>query len=161
MLSAFWIGMGTNLVAAGSLSGMPAVKEVPDEGPERLIHFVKQRLADLGITQEELAARGGPDRSTLGKLRSRPGQHTPTVATLVAYDDTLGWERGSSAVVLLGGTPQEAHTAAGGATLPSDEKTIRLLRQADRRADKLAALLTSATREFEHLRRQLGALSPD
>jgi hypothetical protein len=150
--------MGTNVVSAGSLTGMPVAKDMPDEGPERLIQFVKQRLADLGITQEELAARGGPDRSTLGKLRSRPGQHTPTVATLVAYDDTLGWERGSAAVVLLGGTPQEAHTVAGAATLPTDEKTVRLLRQADRRADKLAELLTSATREFEHLRRQLVAL---
>ena len=158
MLSALRNGLGTNLVSAGSLTGMPVAKDVPKEGPERLIHFVKQRLADLGMTQEELAARGGPDRSTLGKLRSRPGQHTPTVATLVAYDDTLGWERGSAAVVLLGGTPQEAHTAAGAATLPTDEKTVRLLRQADRRADKLGEILSSATREFEHLRRQLGAL---
>src|SRR5258708_33275609 len=104
--------MGTKLVSTGSLTGMPVAKDVPDEGPERLIHFVKQRLADLGITQEELAARGGPDRSTLGKLRSRPGQHTPTVAILFAYDDTLGWEPGSAAVVLLGGTPPEAHTLA-------------------------------------------------
>jgi helix-turn-helix protein len=145
-------------VFAGSLTGMPVAKDAPKEGPERLIHFVKQRLADLGITQEELAARGGPDRSTLGKLRSRPGQQTPTVATLVAYDDTLGWERGSTAVVLLGGTPQEAHSGGSTGSLPNDEKTARLLRQADRRADKLAELLTSATRESEHLRRQLAAL---
>ncbi|TXI56449.1 helix-turn-helix domain-containing protein [Mycolicibacterium mageritense] len=136
---------------------MPVAKDLPKDGPERLIHFVKQRLADLGMTQEELAARGGPDRSTLGKLRSRPGQQTPTVATLLAYDDTLGWERGSAAVALLGGTPQEAHPAKAVALQPG-EKTARLLRQADRRAEKLAELLQAATGESEHLRRQLAAL---
>ncbi|MGD9620647.1 MAG: helix-turn-helix domain-containing protein [Mycolicibacterium sp.] len=138
---------------------MPAAKGVPADGPERLIVFVKQRLADLGMTQEELAARGGPDRSTLGKLRGRPGQKTPTVATLLAYDDGLGWERGSAAVVLLGGAPQEARAATGSGPLGGEEKALRLLRQAHRRAGKLAELLDSANREFEHLRRQLDALS--
>ncbi|WP_441964645.1 helix-turn-helix domain-containing protein [Mycolicibacterium houstonense] len=137
---------------------MPVAKDVPKQGPERLIHFVKQRLSDLGITQEELAARGGPDRSTLGKLRSRPGQQTPTVATLLAYDDTLGWDRGSAAVTLLGGTPQEAQSATCGATLDIDEKTARLISQADRHSQKLAELLAAATAESDHLRRQLDAL---
>lgn len=136
---------------------MPVAKDVPKDGTERLIHFVKQRLADLGMTQEELAARGGPDRSTLGKLRSRPGQQTPTVATLLAYDDHLGWDRGSSAVVLLGGTPQEAHPRSSH-PLDCDEKTLRLVQQAGRRADKMAELLEAASREGEHLRRQLAAL---
>ncbi|MFV8176762.1 helix-turn-helix domain-containing protein [Mycolicibacterium peregrinum] len=137
---------------------MPVAKDVPKQGPERLIHFVKQRLSDLGITQEELAARGGPDRSTLGKLRSRPGQQTPTVATLLAYDDTLGWDRGSAAVTLLGGTPQEAHSATSGAALDIDEKTARLISQADRHSQKLAELLAAVTAESDHLRRQLDAL---
>ncbi len=147
---------------AGSLTGMRAAKGVPQDGPERLIFLVKQRLADLGMTQEELAARGGPDRSTLGKLRGRPGQKTPTVATLLACDDSLGWERGSSAVVLLGGAPQEATNEGMPSALTGDEKARRLLRQANQRADKLGGLLDSATREFEHLRRQLDALGgPD
>lgn len=150
--------MGTTAVCAGSLTAMPVAKDVPKQGPERLIHFVKQRLADLGLTQEELAARGGPDRSTLGKLRSRPGQQTPTVATLLAYDDTLGWDRGSAAVTLLGGTPQEAHPETSAPPLGGDEKTARLIRQADRRAEKLAELLQAATGESDHLRRQLDAL---
>lgn len=157
-LSAFETEMGTTLRAAGNLTAMPVAKDVPKQGPERLIHFVKQRLSDLGITQEELAARGGPDRSTLGKLRSRPGQQTPTVATLLAYDDTLGWDRGSAAVTLLGGTPQEAHSATSGAALDIDEKTARLISQADRHSQKLAELLAAVTAESDHLRRQLDAL---
>lgn len=157
-LSAFETGMGTTLRAAGNLTAMPVAKDVPKQGPERLIHFVKQRLSDLGITQEELAARGGPDRSTLGKLRSRPGQQTPTVATLLAYDDTLGWDRGSAAVTLLGGTPQEAQPAAGVSVLDRDEKTARLISQADRHSQKLAELLAAVTAESDHLRRQLDAL---
>ncbi len=150
--------MGTALGSADSLSSMPAAKGVPTDGPERLIFFVKQRLADLDMTQAELAARGGPNRSTLGKLRGRPGQKTPTVATLLACDDSLGWERGSAAVVLLGGVPQEAADSGIPAGLNSDEKVVRLLGRANRRADTLGELLDSATREFEHLRRQLDAL---
>lgn len=150
--------MGTTQWVTGNLTAMPVAKDVPKQGPERLIHFVKQRLADLGMTQEELAARGGPDRSTLGKLRSRPGQQTPTVATLLAYDDTLGWDRGSAAVTLLGGTPQEAQPTAGVSVLDTDEKTVRLISQADRHSHKLAELLAAVTAESDHLRRQLDAL---
>jgi hypothetical protein len=145
--------MGTTIRPAASLTAMA----VPKDGPERLIHFVNQRLADLGITQEELTARGGPDRSTLGKLRSRPDQKTLTVAKLLSYDDTLGWERGSAAVALLGGTPQEA-TPNGAPQISTDDKVARLARQAHRRADKVMEHLEAAAAEGEHLRRQLAAL---
>jgi hypothetical protein len=146
--------MGTTTRAADSLTAMA----VPKDGPERLIHFVNQRLADLGITQEELTARGGPDRSTLGKLRSRPDQKTLTVAKLLSYDDTLGWERGSAAVALLGGTPQEATPTNGAPQISTDDKVARLARQAHRRADKLIEHLQAAATEGEHLLRQLAAL---
>lgn len=146
--------MGTTILAAASLAAMA----VPKDGPERLIHFVNQRLADLGITQEELSARGGPDRSTLGKLRSRPDQKTLTVTKLLSYDDTLGWERGSAAVALLGGTPQEAVPSNRAPQISTDDKVARLVRQAHRRADKLMDHLRAATAEGEHLRRQLAAL---
>lgn len=88
--------MGTNLEGADSLTAM----SVPEEGPERLIYFVKQRLADLGMTQEEFAALGGPDRSTLGKMRIRG--NIPSVELLRRYDDGLGWEPGSCAVIQIG-----------------------------------------------------------
>lgn len=146
--------MRTTTCLAASLTAMA----VPKDGPERLIHFVNQRLADLGLTQEELTARGGPDRSTLGKLRSRPEQKTLTVATLLSYDDTLGWERGSAAVALLGGTPQEASPTAGADQIPSRDKVARLARQAHRRAEKLIGHLEAAAAEAQHLRRQLAAL---
>ena len=146
--------MATTLGQAGNLAPMAA----PKDGPERLIHFVNQRLADLGLTQEELAARGGPDRSTLGKLRSRPGPKTLTVAKLLSYDDTLGWERGSAAAALLGATPQEAAGGAADSVLTRDDKILRLIRQADRRAENLLVHLQAAAREGEHLHRQLQAL---
>jgi len=146
--------MGTTKRWADSLTAMA----VPKDGPERLIQLVNQRLADLGITQEELTARGGPDRSTLGKLRSRPEQKTLTVAKLLSYDDTLGWERGSAAVALLGGTPQEAIATNAAPRISPNDKAGRLARQAHRRADKLMEHLAAAVAEGEHLRRQLAAL---
>lgn len=154
ILSAWNGQMGTTLGSAGSVVAMA----VPKDGPERLIHFVNQRLADLGLTQEELAARGGPDRSTLGKLRSRPEQKTLTVAKLLSYDDTLGWERGSAAATLLGGTPQEAAAQPTAAPLAAADKVARIVRQAHRHADKLVTHLEAAAAEGEHLRRHLQVL---
>lgn len=131
------------------------VMSVPEEGPERLIYFVKQRLADLGMTQEEFAALGGPDRSTLGKMRIRG--NVPTVELLRRYDDGLGWEPGSCAVTLLGGVPAEAGTITTASTITAEKKVLRLVRQANRRSDKLQRALTDAQTELTHLNRQLTA----
>lgn len=78
---------------------------VASEGVERLIHFVGVRMAQLDLTKEEVARRGGPSPDTLAKLRGRSAQRTPEVGTLLRLDETLGWQPGSSAVVLLGGQP--------------------------------------------------------
>lgn len=143
--------MGTNLEGADSLTAM----SVPEEGPERLIYFVKQRLADLGMTQEEFAALGGPDRSTLGKMRIRG--NIPSVELLRRYDDGLGWEPGSCAVILLGGVPVEAGTITTAGPITADKKVLRLVRQANRRSAKLQRALTEAQTELTHLDRQLTA----
>jgi hypothetical protein len=76
----------------------------------------------------------------------------------LSYDDTLGWERGSAAVALLGGTPQEATPTNGASQISTSDKVARLARQAHRRADKLIEHLQAAATEGEHLRRQLAAL---
>jgi hypothetical protein len=78
---------------------------VADDGVDRLIHFVDERLAQLQIRREEMARRGGPSYDALTKIRGRSTQNTPRVSTLLRLDGALGWQLGSSAVVLLGGTP--------------------------------------------------------
>ena len=78
---------------------------VADDGVDRLIHFVDERLAQLQIRREEVARRGGPSYDALTKIRGRSTQNTPRVSTLLRLDRALGWQLGSSAVVLLGGTP--------------------------------------------------------
>jgi len=75
------------------------------DGVDRLIHFVDERLAQLQIRREEMVRRGGPSYDALTKIRGRAAQNTPKVSTLLRLDRVLGWQVGSSAVVLLGGTP--------------------------------------------------------
>jgi hypothetical protein len=77
---------------------------VPQEGVERLIHFVEKRMGQLDLTKDEVARRGGPSRDTLAKVRGNR-ERTPQVGTLLRLDQSLGWQPGSSAVVLLGGQP--------------------------------------------------------
>lgn len=78
---------------------------VPADGVARLMHFVDARLGQLRMSKEEANRRGFPHPSTLAAVRARESQHTPTVRTLLRIDRTLGWQPGSAAVVLLGGTP--------------------------------------------------------
>ncbi|QEN17644.1 hypothetical protein ACRDU6_00560 (plasmid) [Mycolicibacterium sp. ELW1] len=78
---------------------------VPADGVARLMHFVDARLGQLRMSKEDANRRGFPHPSTLAAVRARESQHTPTVRTLLRIDRTLGWQPGSAAVVLLGGTP--------------------------------------------------------
>ncbi len=95
---------------------------VADDGVDRLIHFVDERMAQLGISREEMARRGGPSYDALTKIRGRVAQNTPRVSTLLRLDRALGWQLGSSAVVLLGGTPLSVTARV--------RRTARLKRQA-------------------------------
>lgn len=128
---------------------------VPKDGYARLEYFIKVRLADLGMTLQELADRGGPARATLAQARNRAGQNTPKAATLLNWDDQLGWERGSCAVTLLGDSPREVGAITTGGQITADEKLLRLLRQADKANAKMGAALTTALTENERLARQL------
>jgi hypothetical protein len=78
---------------------------VPADGVDRLIHFVDERIAQLNLSKEEVARRGGPAPDTLAKIRGRRDQQTPMVGTLLRLDAALGWQPGSAAVTLLGGQP--------------------------------------------------------
>ena len=59
---------------------------VPADGVDRLIYFVDARIAQLNLSKEEVARRGGPARDTLAKIRGRADQHTPLVGTLLRND---------------------------------------------------------------------------
>lgn len=158
--------MGTTFGPAGSLAAMPESQEgaagskyvpVPKEGPERMKHFIVQRLRDLGMTTEQLAAEGGPTRQTLSKFLARPNQKALTVPVMLSYDDYLGWERGSCAGTLLGAWPVERQDERPSG-LSTDAKVRRLIRQAGRHTDKLSAHLEAAAAEQAHLERILGVL---
>jgi hypothetical protein len=105
---------------------------VPADGVGRLLHFVDRRLDTLRMTKEDVAARGGPEASTLHKVLHRSSQNTPRVRTLLRLDLSLGWEPGSSAAVLLGGYPlsvtaRASRTADGARPVSAEEVVARLM----------------------------------
>nr|AQS22459.1 hypothetical protein pCBMA213_2_00095 [Mycolicibacterium sp. CBMA 213] len=77
----------------------------PAQGLDRLIYYMDQRIAQLNLSKDEIARRGGPSRDTLAKVRGRANGRTPMVSTLLRLDQSLGWQPGSSAVVMQGGEP--------------------------------------------------------
>ncbi|KMO69804.1 transcriptional regulator [Mycolicibacterium chlorophenolicum] len=91
---------------------------VPADGIERLIYFVDARIAQLNLSKEEVARRGGPNRDTLAKIRDRKNSRTPSVETLLRLDQTVGWHPGSSAVTLLGGRPLSLNAVGAGVGRP-------------------------------------------
>jgi hypothetical protein len=135
----------------------------PAKGIDRLIHYVDARLAQLGLTKEEVARRGGPAVDTLSKLRRRTDHGRPTIGTLSRYDAALGWQPGSSAITMLGGLPQSITARRPGkkpATPPLAENDIvaRLstqlrdeLHQLERMRDSIDASITRTRSIYEGL----------
>lgn len=70
----------------------------------RLAAYTRDRRGDLGLTQEELAAAGGPSTATLRLIEGarQPGYRP---AILRALERALQWERGSVRAILDGGDP--------------------------------------------------------
>ena len=70
----------------------------------RLADLVSERRADLGMTQEDVRAAGGPSTATMrlieGGLQSR---YQPVI--LGRLETALKWERGSVRRILAGGDP--------------------------------------------------------
>lgn len=91
---------------------------VPANGIERLIHFVDRRIAQLNLSKEEVARRGGPNPDTLAKIRARKNARTPGVDTLLRLDQCLGWQPGSAAVTMLGGRPLSITAVGSGVGRP-------------------------------------------
>lgn len=117
------------------------------------------------MTKDDVAARGGPEASTLHKVLHRSSQNTPRVRTLLRLDLSLGWEPGSSAVVLLGGYPlsvtaRASRTADGARPVSADEVIARLLDRLkghidDTRAD--VGALVARLDELEGVHHRLAA----
>ena len=124
---------------------------VPTDGVPRLMHFVDARLAQLKMSKEEAARRGFPDPSTLSKVRDRNTQRTPTVRTLVRIDNGLGWQPGSSAVVLLGGFPLTvtARRTAATRTRADNARPVTAEEVVSRLLDQLGSQIEAARREVK------------
>lgn len=88
----------------------------------------------LRMTRDELARRGGPNRSTLHKAIS--GSRTVSMATLARLDTSLGWAPGSAALVLDGGTPQSRLSRS-----VEDARVLPVLRAVDNMLDECRGLL--------------------
>lgn len=118
---------------------------IPADGIERLIYFVDARIAQLNLSKEEVARRGGPSRDTLAKIRGRHDQRTPAVGTLLRLDQSLGWQPGSSAATLLGGKPlsltarRRKHSSRHDAARPLTETEV-LRRLTDQLRDEIVRL---------------------
>lgn len=69
-----------------------------------LAQHVKTRRKQLGLTADDVAARGGPGRATLSKIENaHPGDYRPSI--LRDLDGALGWLPGSAHACLYGGDP--------------------------------------------------------
>jgi transcriptional regulator with XRE-family HTH domain len=68
---------------------------------EKLGHDVRARRTELGLTQAEIADRGGPSVETLRTVENnRAGRLSPRMRR--ALERVLGWESGSIDAVLAG-----------------------------------------------------------
>ena len=71
---------------------------------QRLAKCVRDRRGDLGLTQEEVSAAGGPSTPSLRVIeRGQQSRYKP--ASLRRLENALQWQRGSVRAILDGGEP--------------------------------------------------------
>ena len=84
---------------------------------QRLAAYARDRRGDLGLTQEEVAAAGGPSTATLRLIEgNKQSGYRPQI--LRALERALKWERGAVRAILDGGDPLLADDYEGEPTLP-------------------------------------------
>ena len=125
------------MVSFMSVSDSDKTVDIPDSRVARLDYFVRRRISTLGISNYELARRGGPNRTTLHKAVNGTGRLRES--TLARIDGTLGWAPGSSAQILAGGDPQTQMVSG-----PDDEHVVTVLRAATAMVDNAVELLSTA-----------------
>ncbi|EFG78687.1 hypothetical protein HMPREF0591_1418 [Mycobacterium parascrofulaceum ATCC BAA-614] len=143
----------------------------PAEGIDRLIYFVEARLAQLKLSKQEVARRGGPAVDTLIKARGRKGQKTPTVSTLLLLDALMGWQPGSAAVSMLGGRPLSLTARRNRVIARAQKRPLqpmgegeivqRLTAQLREELDRLEDDRAAVARRIELLRNVIVELDPD
>ena len=101
---------------------------------DRLAEATRERRVELGMTQEDVRAAGGPSTATM-RLIEGALQRSYQPATLRDLEKALRWERGSAAR-LLGGEPAplqvEAESVRGGplpAAFPLPKPTPEMARR--------------------------------
>jgi len=102
---------------------------------KRLAAYATRRRAELGLTQIEVAQRGP---LSLDRVQSIEGAKRSSyrLATLLALERALEWERGSVERVLAGGEPGVAAKASAQLAQPST-LTARATVEPSARADDL------------------------
>ena len=75
-----------------------------DRDWDRLAEATRERRVELGLTQEDVRAAGGPSTATM-RLIEGALQHGYQPATLRDLEQALRWERGSVGRLLDGGDP--------------------------------------------------------
>ena len=139
---------------------------MPPRDWHHLAQQVRDRREELGLTQENLAALGGPSTATL-RLIENAAARSYRAKTLRQLEAALGWQEQSARRILAGLKPvllddidsQDGHDPVTGieawvmevADLPEDEHNAELgalLRKvAAARAERLAAKPADATTE--------------
>lgn len=93
-------------------------RDASSEQLQRLGREVRQRRIKLGLTQEEVAERGGPSTTTQTGIE-RADTPTPSPSTLKKLDKGLGWITGSARALLYqGAEPREVPSSDLGDTSP-------------------------------------------
>ncbi|RPA64892.1 XRE family transcriptional regulator [Gordonia oryzae] len=82
------------------------MNDVSDEDWLRLANEVRSRRLRLGLTQIEVAKRGGPSDTTLSKIEAGTWRPKRAANTLRKVDQGLGWSAGSATGVLEGVQPK-------------------------------------------------------
>lgn len=84
--------------------------------PIRFGRLIATRRGELGLTQADVTARGGPSDYTLRKLERGETQR-PDVATMTNLERALEWTRGSASRAFQGGDPDPLPSATVDDTL--------------------------------------------
>ena len=95
------------------------------QGWAEVARLLRQRIADLGLTQFDLASKSGVSIATIRELlHAKPRQRSPR--TLSAVSEALGWPSGQIAEIVQGGKPPIAEAQpASGSDVGAELRAIR------------------------------------
>ncbi|ORA62164.1 hypothetical protein BST24_08455 [Mycobacteroides franklinii] len=116
---------------------------------------VRETMSRLGLTQASVTERGGPSDTTLRKiLDNEPVGISPT--TLKKIDDAFGWDPGSAAATLAGGTPTVSGIIRGRSGRPI--QSFQAIEGAEQEELELLRLATIVIDARDLVRSQSGPL---